>query len=121
MIGTDEPLIPQSRVSFTEVFPMVSKIVVEIEDVIDGNFHNSKKIQYTETHFKNTIECSNDGCIGGGFRFQEIIDKMVRARETHLKRTLLHCGGWVGDPKGIVQPKPCRHCFFLSITITYRD
>lgn len=62
-----------SKVSFSDAFPQIKNVRVEVEEDGEGVYELSKKRIYSKEDMGEFINCSNLRCYNGGFRIGSII------------------------------------------------
>ncbi len=116
---TDYPFGKAS--SFSEAFPTIADLRIEVEEYGDGVPEKLRKTTYTHHNFPGEyINCRNRRCYNGGFRLGELLRFMTAANKTESESTEF-CQGYEGSPKGRVKDGPCENYFKVAITIEYKD
>jgi hypothetical protein len=109
-----------SKVSFSEAFPQIKNIRVEVEEDGEGVYELSKKQVYSKENMGEFINCSNSRCYNGGFNISSIIRNMVESKRTEFE-TDRRCQGYEGSPKGKKRYGPCFNSFHIKVQITYNE
>jgi len=126
----------QKKMSFSEAFPQIDNISIEIKEYENGIRSDKEKdfwnkisnsisyphinkysISYTPGEY---IDCSNSLCYNGGFSIGEIIRSMIRRNEEVREDSIL-CQGYEGSPKGRRKYGDCPHEFDYKIIIKYKE
>jgi len=73
--------------TISELYPEIGRITlfVAFEEADSESEPNYQQIIFTadtEAIFK--LDCSRDGCVGGGFDFAPIVDEMMRNKESRV-------------------------------------
>jgi hypothetical protein len=93
--------IHQSHATIAELYPGIGRLIlfVAFEEADSESEPNYQQIIFTPgTEAAFQLDCSRDGCKGGGYNFSPIIDDMVKKLESRVHGTLA-CGGTLG-PEG---------------------
>ena len=109
-----------SKVSFSEAFPQIKNIRVEVEEDGEGIYELSRKRIYSKENMGEFINCSNPQCYNGGFRIGDIIRNIVENKSGEHE-TDRYCQGYEGSPKGKKRYGSCFNKFNIKVQITYND
>jgi len=107
------------KVPFTEAFPEIDDITVEVKESGHGVYRNSCTGIYGKDTLGEYIDCSNPLCYNGGFSIGRILWEMVRKQQCDLK-TMKICQGYEGSPKGRRKYRSCCNSFDVAIKIIYK-
>jgi len=111
------PFVPRTS-SFSEAFPSIKSIRVEIEEFDYGDFVGSSI--YTQGNLSQFINCKNPSCYNGGFNVGELIHSMEYEKQTE-REFEAECQGYEGSPKGKRRTGSCEHTFNVKIKISYLE
>jgi hypothetical protein len=86
-VYTKNAVLNKAHASISELYPDVGRIVlfVAFEEADSESEPNYQQIIFTadtEAIFK--LDCSRDGCVGGGFDFAPVVDEMMRNKESRV-------------------------------------
>jgi hypothetical protein len=107
-----------SRVSFSEGFPSIRELRVEVAESGQGVRTSYGPALLTEKTCGEYFDCSNTLCVNGGFSIGSILRDMVKAGETERQVTRF-CQGYEGSPKGRRNYGPCDDSFDVTVKILY--
>ena len=117
-----EFLIARKTSSFSEAFPDVEDVEVEITEegrLSEWTTDRTRTTTYTKTDFPGEyVDCSNPLCHGGGVRIAQLVRNMGYGRQQELEEARL-CRGQEGSPKGRRVYGPCDNYFKVKIKISY--
>ena len=106
--------------SFTEAYPTIAKLRVEVTESDLGVDKPKYTRTFTEGNFSHAVNCHNSLCYRGGVELGWIIHDMVRNKQTDLEETKL-CQGYEGSPKGKSRYGSCLHMFHIKALVEYKD
>ena len=107
--------------SFSDAFPAIAELFVEVQEHGDHTPKWSSKTTYTHTNPPGEcVNCSNSRCYNGGFGLAAMIRNIGYSKQTELQKTV-HCQGYEGSPKGRKNDGPCDQYFEVVIRIVYKE
>lgn len=117
-MGKTRPFIGQKS-SFTDAFPEVEEISVEVKQSGEYSWEHQLFSQYNKHNIPSIIPCANPMCQQGGFSLKMIIYGITSLKKTEEKRTIC-CDGHEGSPKGRRKGDPCDNYVEVKISVSYK-
>ncbi len=107
------------KTSFTEAFPEIEDIQVEVKFTGAGIRSWNQTRHLTKESLGEFVNCQNPVCYGGGFSIGEIVREMVRSRKEKFEASR-GCRGYEGSPKGRRRYRSCINSFDVKVQIKYK-
>lgn len=116
-----KPLLQGNPTTFTELFPEVKSLELTVQE--HGEFSSfapsvKSSIHFTKSSIPSKITCSNPKCQQGGYELQWILTEVIRKKDRKYK-SIFHCNGHEGTPKGRRIGDPCCNNIEIEIDIDY--
>jgi len=120
IIKNTDHVFSQKVSTFSEAYPSIAKLHVEISEAAMGFGSETRQLVLTEDNFRHAVNCSNPVCYGGGIEIGWIIHNMVSKKESdHEERQ--KCKGYEGSPKGRRRYRSCIHSFHVKAHVEYKE